>query len=531
MRVLPAKAPSPVRQAVGRPAPQAVPYTFPAAIRGLVEDEWPAQPGGAAVLENFIPTKGGIRVRGGSQLMATVPEPVLGLFDYDDGGAVQRLFAATGTGVYDVSALDGSPGISAVTGMSAVEWVGVQFRTIGGTYLYLVDGHGTPQLFDGAAWQSVDAASTPIAITGATGPFSHVFAFKSRLFFIKQNSMVVYYLPVGAVGGAVGDLSLEGVFTTGGRILFGASWSADSGSGFGDRLVLASEAGEVVVYEGSDPASAADWSKVGQYRIPRPLGRNAWMRQGGDLLIATTEGLISMSSVVSTDVSGLGAASLSRNISRTWSRAAEENRTGWQLARWDTAQVMLAMRPGDNGRVLGRSLETGAWFTIRPWEARTAAMHKGRLYFGGTGGGVMRGDTTGQDEGAPIVARYRGLLETAGHPGMKAVKLCRMSYRSPKDGQAYSLRVVSKPGEDWPSTPTPWGQIESDALWGSGVWDVSRWGGGGQDVTMKADHWHAAGRSAQLIAPEVVIVSDALMPVAAEVLSVDAMIEPGGIVT
>ncbi|MFK5282932.1 hypothetical protein ACI3PL_25530, partial [Lacticaseibacillus paracasei] len=60
--------------------------------------------------------------------------------------------------------------------------------------------------------------------------------------------------------------------------------SMDAGDGLDDKCVFVSSEGEVAVYEGTNPGSAADWRKAGVYQITRPLGQNAKVSAGGDLL-------------------------------------------------------------------------------------------------------------------------------------------------------------------------------------------------------------------------------------------------------
>src|SRR3546814_7978346 len=62
-----------------------------------------------------------------------------------------------------------------------------------------------------------------------------------------------------------------------------------SDSGLSEQNIFVSTEGEVAVYQGSDPGEAATWSKVGVYRIGKPLGARAHFRGGGDIAIATSE--------------------------------------------------------------------------------------------------------------------------------------------------------------------------------------------------------------------------------------------------
>ena len=108
MKVRKAKAASPVRQRVEQPKIEAKPYTFPAPIRGLVQSENLAMigQGTAAVLDNWICTETGIKVRGGSARYATISDnsPVVSMFRYRSG-TNERIFGATDGYIFDLSAI------------------------------------------------------------------------------------------------------------------------------------------------------------------------------------------------------------------------------------------------------------------------------------------------------------------------------------------------------------------------------------------------------------------------------------------
>lgn len=506
------------------------PYTYPAPVRGWVESDNPAlaQPGGASVLENFLPTETGVRVRGGCQDVTQVPAQVTSMFAFDDG-TTRKFFTATATNIYDASLMDGSPATSVKGGLLSGNWSTVQFTTSGQTYLYAVNGANAPILFSATSQQDVTATSTPIAITGKTGPWSHVWAFKSRIFLVKANSMEVNFLPVGSVGGAAADLNLQGVFQLGGTILFGATWSSDSGSGFGDRCVIVTDKGEVAIYEGTDPSVAASWNLVGRYVIAPPLGKNAHVRVGGDLLIATTAGLVPISGVVTKDPIALETIAISRPIARSWRTGVSQSPTGWTMVRWDNAGILLVLRPNDRKTAWGVNASTGAWFKIVGWDMGKAAMHRGKLYFGGDDGAVRQADTTGQDGGSPIVARYRGLLEAAPRGGLKTASLARATFVTSLDLK-FGLRIVGQEKIEFPTPPTPWTPVSTEGLWDSGVWNKMIWDSATQEFFTEESMWRAQGVTSTKLAAEVQVVSDDLLPIACELISVDAIIKPGGVV-
>jgi hypothetical protein len=82
-------------------------------------------------------------------------------------------------------------------------------------------------------------------ITGvATSSLSHNWVYKNRLFYIEKNSLNAWYLAVDSITGTATKLPLGGVFTLGGSLLFGASWSIESGDGLSVSIASASRAGQ-----------------------------------------------------------------------------------------------------------------------------------------------------------------------------------------------------------------------------------------------------------------------------------------------
>lgn len=509
----------------------ATPYTFPAPARGWTETDNPAsaRPGGASVLENFLPTLAGCRLRGGCRAVSDATAPILEMFAYDNA-VTRKLFVTTADGIRDASLMDLIVAPSVLPAFSGANVVTAQFTTLGDTFLYAVNGADDPHIFDGSTWQRVGAATTPISITGTgSDKFSHVWAFKSRLFFAVANSMKVWALPVGQVGGEAVDLNLAGVFQNGGRVLFGTTWTADSGSGFADRCVIVTDRGEVAIYEGIDPADPNNWRLVGRYEIPPPLGVNAHVKVSGDVLIATMQGLIPLSGVASKDPLALESIAVSRPISRTWLRTAAGAGTGWKLVKWANAGCILVIPPAMQAEVWGVYAQTGAWFKITGWDMKAATMHDGRLYFGGLSGFVQMADATGRDDGTPFVGKFRGLMDQAPRPGHKVVQQARAWFNT-SDNISASVRFVSRDDAPFGQLPLPWTPISILGRWDNGRWDQMMWDQGGDEMRLAGTHWRSMGAAGEVIAPEVQVVSDADLPSTCELVSIDALIESGGFV-
>ena len=87
--------------------------------------------------------------------------------------------------------------------------------------------------------------------------------------------MNAWYLPLNAVGGQLNMIPLSGAATKGGKLLFCATWSIDAGDGIDDKLVFCTDLGELLIFTGGDPSSAANWRQEGRYEVSPPMGMNA----------------------------------------------------------------------------------------------------------------------------------------------------------------------------------------------------------------------------------------------------------------
>jgi hypothetical protein len=141
-------------------------------------------------------------------------------------------------------------------------------------------------LYDGTTW------STP-TITGVTdNNLSNITLFKNRIWFIEKNTLKAWYLPTSSIGGAAQSTDLSSICRLGGRLVDLDTWTLDAGYGVDDNLAFISSQGEVVVFRGTDPASAATWALIGVWDIGSPVGARAMLKWGGDLLVLTYAGLL-----------------------------------------------------------------------------------------------------------------------------------------------------------------------------------------------------------------------------------------------
>lgn len=557
----PAKARAP-RPRVTTNAPFPAPVGGWIANRSKATPRQPNQPPGALVLENWFPTSTGVKLRRGTRRYATVgvgEDPVFSLFTYHVG-TQEQLFAATMTTIYDISTIanafpieigDGNgdsigandpdevlgtpsdPGVVMLTGQTNGSWVVSPMTTDGGNFIRGVNGADLPFTYDGA-----DFSTTAFPLTFADGEqaepedMSFVWQYKRRHFFIRLGSLDAYYLPVNSIGGELAVLPLGAVFTLGGSLLFGASWSLGSSSagGLGAQCIFVTTEGEVAVYQGDNPDSLDGWSLVGVYRIGRPLGKEAFIRAGGDIIIATTVGLLPLSTAIQLDAAALAPGAVSSPIEDAWTEAVQRRSSGdWQCITWpDQAMVLVAPPAQTDQTVFVANANTGAWCKFTGWLPRCFAVWRGRLYFGSDGGQVVEANVSGSDQGVSYTGRYMGLYDDLGAPAARKMAM----FARPSMQSSVAISPSVSVAFDWSTNfpPAPNAEpAQSESAWDGGTWDLSRWDS--VELTVSYERWNSVGGSGARIAPIVQITSGTAIPIDAELIAVEITYSVSDIVT
>ena len=457
---------------------------FIAPTRGWVTNQNLAQSDGlsARICENWIPTETGVRVRGGSKRYASVgntAEPVKSLFTYNAPSGSRKLFAGVEGRIYDITTVadpDVTPS-AAITGQTNANWNTAQLGTTGGDYLVIMNGVDAPLLYDGS---SVAALSSTFSITFSdsttTSDLIYPFIHQNRLFMIKSGSLDFYYMPVASIGGAAELFTLKSIMQRGGYLLFGASWSVDSGIGADDRCVLVSSEGEVAVYTGSDPSNIFTWALIGIYNIGKPLGRNSWMRVGGDVIIATEEGAVPLSQIIQKDPAQLELSAISRPIEPDWRREYGDRDTNeWPVIKWTSEGLAIVGLPHSGSRAFVVNMETGAWGLIVGWDVVSGAAIGDQAYFGTSAGKVFQMESGGFDDTSSYLSRLQFNADHLGPIGVeKTLHMARVTYRSlaPVNVQVSASVDYS---ETFPSSPSAASSDTTAALWDTAVWDESTW--------------------------------------------------------
>jgi hypothetical protein len=384
------------------------------------------EPTDAVVLENFFPTVSSVVMRGGYTKHATgLGGQVQTLMAYSAGND-QKLYAvaATSLALYDVTSA-GAVGAAKVTGLTNAIWEYTNITTAGGNYLYAVNGADKPILFDGTTWLRVDGSST-IAVTGVTTTsLSNITLFKNRIWFIEKNTLKAWYLPTSSVGGAAQVLDLSSIAKYGGHLVDLDTWTIDAGYGVDDNLVFVTSNGEVIVYRGTDPSSAATWALAGVWKLGSPIGTRAMLKWAGDLLILTYDGLLPLAQSLQSSRLDPRVA-LSNKIQGAIAEATtiyggNHAAVGWQViysAKNNAVWINVPVAEGQQQQYVMNTITT-SWCNFTGWPANCWEIYKDDPYFGGNGFVAVAWDSTYQDDTSNINTNALQAFNYFGSRGVK----------------------------------------------------------------------------------------------------------------
>jgi hypothetical protein len=169
-----------------------------------------------------------------------------------------------------------------------------------------------PQVYNG----------TTLAAVGFTGPtLTNVvggFVYKDRLCVFEHLDQSVWYGSLGGVAGAFSEYPLQNITQDNGNVMCGFSVSLSSGLDSQVLFCIVFDTGEVVAYQGSNPASISTWDLVGRFRIAAPLGYQSYIEANGDILVLTKQGIVSIRALFTTAQGNTQAASITREIEDYW---------------------------------------------------------------------------------------------------------------------------------------------------------------------------------------------------------------------
>jgi hypothetical protein len=368
------------------------PKTIPAPVGGwdtrAAIAEMPEK--NAVIMDNWFPGTDRVTLRRGSANHVTgMSGNVETLFEYAPLTGSGSLFAANGGNIYDVTSA-GTVGAAVATGKTNDRWQQLQIGTAGGQFLFAVNGADAPINYNGSAW-----ATTP-AITGPTATnLIWCNLHQRRLWIGEKDSLQAWYLPVNSIGGAATAFSLAGVAKLGGYIMAMGTWTRDAGDGPDDVAVFITSEGEAIIYQGTDPSTAANWALTGVFRIGKPIGRRCIIKGGGDLIIITQDGFVNAASILVTDRAEAERVALSSQINKAVNDAVRSygGLFGWQPIIYPLGTMLMVNVP-QSATVAHQyvfNTLTGAPCRFKGMNALCWGLLNDGLYFGTSDGRVVQG--------------------------------------------------------------------------------------------------------------------------------------------
>ena len=449
------------------------------------------EPTDAVQLDNLFPTVSSCVLRGGYTVLATVTGTVRTLMNYA-GGTTERLFAATSSGIYRVDT--GTSVAQALpSALTSAYYEYTNVSTVGGNFMFLVNGVDTPILYNGTDWKNPGSGFAPAITFSASAPagmatnkFSNITLFKNRLWFIEKDTLRAWYLPTLSIGGQAEYIDLSSIAKYGGHLVDLDTWTVDAGYGVDDNLVFVTSNGEIIVYRGTDPASAATWALAGVWKLGSPIGTKAMLKYAGDLLILTYDGLMPMAqSLQSSRLDPRVALSnkIQGAIAAATTQYGSHASSGWQIfysAKNNAVWINVPVQDDLQEQYVMNTITT-SWCRFTGWGAYCWETYNDDPYFGGNGFVAQAWTDTYKDgTSTPITATALQAYNYFDSRGVKKY-FTRARPTIITDGNpsiGLEMNVDFEISTDVASVLS--GPAPNYGIWDTSKWDAGIWGGGRQ---------------------------------------------------
>ena len=318
-------------------------------------------------------------------------------------------------------------------------------------------GNGITTTTDGANGASFSVGVTTGGVDGVYGVNPNDFVFPCvwmrRLWFCERGSSNGWFLPFDSVFGEAQAYNFGASQPAGGALKCMANWTVDSGNGVGNNLIVISQAGNVSVYGGTDPEVFGQFTLTGVWFVGGfPVGRNISAGDGGDVIIITNLGVMSLAHYLQ----GLSLADrtlyATKNIQSLVQEEVQLNGTkyGWQIVITPDEQAIIIVVPQQQGDPIcyGAPYATRNWCKLTGRPAATMGVYLDKLYYveAGTQSNLM--EVTGsldnvQLDGSgaqPIPWTIFGSFQGYGTPAVrKRVQMLRPYFTTTGNPVNYSI--------------------------------------------------------------------------------------------
>jgi hypothetical protein len=433
----------------------------------------------AVELINWFPQAGWVELRKGFATWSNTGTgtSVDSLMPYQGiTNSLDRLFAASGTRIYDVTGAAAASG-AAITN-TKFQWC--NFGTSGGHFLWICNGADIPRYWDGATW-----TNTAITVITPTDVID-VVPYRGRLWMTLKNSTKAAYLPLDSIQGAAATFELGSYFTLGGHLQSIATWSTSVSGGTDEYIVFISSFGECAIFLIYDPTQASGVNFTGLATLGSPIGQRCWCHAGADVMLMTLDGVVPLSKVVNYDRAAMANFAITKNIMTVMSDSAREfgNNFGWQIISYPRGNMAILNVPIVSGATQEQYVMntiTGAWCRFTGQKANVWAIFEDRAYFGGNDGIVRLADQQAGDEGATLEAHIHAAFNYYGTRGQNK-RWTTIRPLMTKDA-TFAVDLLIGIDVDFQTSQSLDGSIISNggtlAIWNDPgtVWDGAQWPG------------------------------------------------------
>lgn len=441
------------------------------------------KPTDALVMTNVIPKQDGIELRSGWQYFSTTTNAAIkSIFAYNAGNSSNnKLFAGSSGKIYDVTS--GTPSISLASTSSTDVWSTAHFSTTAGLFLLAVSpGAGYYTYNNTAGWVLRTPTTLPTNVTS-------VAVFKNRIWFTVQDSASLWYInTVNAVDGTASEFPIGASLKNGGSAVGITNWTIDGGFGIDDYMVVFGSEGDVVVYQGTDPSSAANFSIRGTWYVgPVPKYGRFYTNFGGDVMVVSTMGLIPLSQLINGSFAE-GSVGPADKIQPVLSPLVQSLRltASWECFTIPDENILVIKPPQDSTgayQQFAMNMTTGAWCHFDSIPMTCCTLLNGKPYCGTADGRVFRA-FVGNLDGVAIAGtggtNVEGNLQTAFSSFDSPATLKKFNLGHPIfiSTQQPAVKMQMNTQFTFSGVPgSPSFSQTSGSLWSASQWSVARWSG------------------------------------------------------
>jgi hypothetical protein len=388
-------------------------YNLPPSVGGInALDSLAAMPPIDCVTShNLMPSEYGMRLRAGYREWANGMngKPVNTLIGFEGQAADQssdRLFAVTEDGIWNVTTFGETAPVLEVDffDINPVPPEGSGF----GTFVeftndaderflqYADEGYGLFQYAEtGQAW-TIPTFDPPADPPLLAPDIAFVTSWKNRLWYIKRNSGQSWYLEPDAQQGTATKFTFGSKLAHGGELLALFNWTIDGGEGIDDYLVAVGRGGDVLVYQGYDPATTATFDMKGSWFVGEfPESRRIAAEYGGELYLLSTYGVMSLRDLMQGVEITTTPTTPSSKINRFLRPAVEagKDKRNWALHTYPGDGFLQIVAPYDEASLgtaiqYNQNLLTRAWGLWQNVPVNCAASWSGKYMIGDQQGRV-----------------------------------------------------------------------------------------------------------------------------------------------